>query len=291
MSEEIDEFSDTFDRLMKEAVDEAKGVAPAEPAAEPTTEASKSEAPATDEPKVEEPATEEPKVEEPATEEPKVETPKVEEPKVSDEDLLRRFAEIARQTPQPQKEAPKQEVQPEPELFTAEDKTFLTDYEKDWPDVVRGEALKRKAEYHQLVSYVFKEVADQLRPLMSTVNTLADRTQLNDLQSRVTDYNDVRDKVVEWVGKQPAYLQPAYNHVIKEGTVEEVEDLIARYRRDVVPAAPKQAATTPKPAALSDATKQAAAALAPVQTKRSGVVQVSDPQDFDAAWAEFVKLG
>ena len=147
----------------------------------------------------------------------------------------------------------------------------------------------RKAEYRDLVGYIFSQIGGALKPISETVQELGTRTHLSDLHSKVNDYDDVRDKVVDWVEKQPAYLQPAYKHVITQGTVDEVADLINRYKLDAgVKAAPAVVAPVKKPETeLLPATKQAAAALAPVSSKRSAVVQAIDPSDFGAAFAEF----
>lgn len=207
----------------------------------------------------------------------------------SDDELLARFADIVKK----HETAPVAPSAPadKPEPFTEAEKAFLADYEKDWPDVARAEALRRRAEYGEVVGYVFQEVAKELAPLLGAVRALSERTHLADLQTVVTDYDDVRDKVVEWVGKQPKYLQPAYNHVVQQGTVDEVADLIERYRRDTgAQLTPAAAPPASKPVVeLPAATKKAAAALAPVASKRSAVVQTTDASDFDGAFEAFAR--
>jgi hypothetical protein len=159
---------------------------------------------------------------------------------------------------------------------------------------VKGEALKRRAEYKELLGYVFKQVADFVKPIQETAETLAERTYTTDLKGAVPDYSDqLRTEVTAWVKTQPTYLQVAFNHVITEGTVDEVKDLVDRYRTATGKVAPKPAAAggaAPKPAErgneLSDEAKKAAAALAPVDSKRSGVSAPSDPSNFDDAWKQ-----
>lgn len=207
----------------------------------------------------------------------------------NNQDLLNRLAEMLKQ-PATKAEEPKQ-AQPaqqddEPPLYTQEEQTFLQEYEKEWPDIVKAERLIRRGEYRAMVGYVFQEVAKELKPLLETVQTLAERTHLTDLKNTVSDYDVVRDKVIDWVGTQPAYLQTAYKHVIEQGTIDEVTDLINRYRRESG-AAPTPRPTTTRKTELPPATKQAAAALAPVGSKRSAVPQALDPQNFDQAFAEF----
>lgn len=227
----------------------------------------------------------------PAAEEP----PKAEDapapapaPQADTEDVLQRLAKMMKEAPASEP-APQPEVQ-EPAIYTAEEQEFLKSYEKDWPDVSKAERLARRAEYKELVTYVFGEVAKSLSPIVDTVQTLAQRTHASDLRSSVTDYEDVRDKVIDWVETQPAYLQIAYKHVIQNGTVEDVADLVSRYKRETgVATAP--AGDTPAPVKketeLPSATKKAAAALAPVSSKRAAVVTSAEPDTFEDAFAAF----
>ena len=289
MSETVndDNFAAAFERLAalgdKPVPDEPVTPTPA-PVEEP-----KAEEPPIEEPKAEETPPEELAPEEPPAEEPKVEEPpKAEEPpkpSAADE-MLNRLADLVKDRPPP---AATPTPEPEPELYSAEEKALLSKYEEEWPDVARAETLRRKGEYRELVGYMFREVAGQLAPLLERVDALAQRTHLSDLQTRVSGYEDIRDKVVDWVEAQPAYLKAAYTQVVNQGTVDEVADLIDRWRKDTgvavtpptrAPAAPARKAE----AELPPAAKQAAAALAPVSSKRSAVVAGVDPEDFDSAF-------
>ena len=179
----------------------------------------------------------------------------------------------------------------EADIYNPEEKAFLATYDNDWGDVAKGEALKRRGEYHDLIGYMFTQMAEQLRPVFETVDVLSTRTHLSDLRSQVEDYDTVRDKVVGWVEEQPMYLQSAYKQVIQAGTAEEVAHLIESYRKATgVPAA---VITPPakKSGELSDDAKKAALSLAPVTTKRSTIPQTDDPDDFDSAFAKFAKVG
>lgn len=204
--------------------------------------------------------------------------------------ILQRLARLVKEEPAPAAQPAAQQPQAPQPLYTAEEQELLNNYEKEWPDVAKAEALRRQGEYRQLVGYVFNEFAKELRPLMETVQVLSQRTHLSDLKSTVEDYDTVRDNVISWVEQQPVYLQVAYKHVIENGSVEEVADLIGRYKRETGASAAQPAAA---PAArkpdteLPSATKQAAAALAPVSSKRSAVVQAVDSEDFESAFAAF----
>ena len=195
------------------------------------------------------------------------------------------------------KEKPKVEerVQPgatEPALFTAEEATFLVDFAKEWPDVAKAQQLQLTIMAKQVTGHIFSEIAKSLGPRLQMLEGLADRQHTADLHTSISDYDDVRDKVMEWVPKQPSYLRAAYERVISEGTVDEVADLIDRYRKDTGTVLTKPAATavTAKPATeLSTTAKKAAAALAPVGSKRTAAVSATGPDDFDGAFAEFAK--
>lgn len=215
------------------------------------------------------------------------------------EALLTKFSEIIdKSNQQVQKQEPEQkptQTQQETpaEIYTPEEKEFLQTYQKDWGDVLKGEALVRKQEYHHLLNYVFQEISKELKPMLETLGTLSERTHLSDLKSEVSDYSDIRDKVIEWADKQPPYLRSAYENVIKQGTVEEIKDLIGRYRKDIggVTTTPKIQVKQTAKTELSEATKQAAATLAPVSSKRSTVtVSTPDANDFDSAFEMFSKL-
>lgn len=210
-------------------------------------------------------------------------------PAVADPDAildgLRKLVGDVKQEPEKKPEAATQEL---PELYNDEEKAFLTKYDEDWSDVTKGEALKRRAEYRELATYIFSEVAKFMTPLRETTDALAERTFRADVKSAVPDYSDdLRQSVIDWTKTQPAYLQAAFNQVITEGTVDEVKDLIERYRQATGKAAP--AAGGQKPARgneLSDEAKKAAAQLAPVDSKRSGVQAPSDPSSFEDAWKQ-----
>lgn len=285
----LESFEDAFSKL----ADLDTGVPEAQAATTPAP--ASAEAPA-EPPKVEEAPAEEPGAE--ATSEPPADggTP-AEEPAAAEkpaanaesEAILERLARLVQDTPPPPQ--PRQEpAQPsEPAIYTKEEQELLSSYEKDWPEVAKAESLRRKAEYRELVNYVFSEVAKEIRPIVDMVQTVSQRTHLEDLKSTVNDYDDVRDKVIDWVGQQPAYLQIAYKHVIENGTVDEVADLVDRYKRETGAAARPAVAPAPRKTEteLPSATKQAAAALAPVSSKRSAVMQASDPEDFESAFAAF----
>lgn len=214
-------------------------------------------------------------------------------PTDEDDKLLKRFADIVAKTPkeEPKPAAPAPAAEA-PALFTPEEVTLLAEYDRDYPDIAKAEATRRRGEYNQLVGWMFQQIGSQLQPFIETLNQLAIRTQHQEITSAVTDYDAVREHVVDWASKQPKYLQDAYAHVINSGTPEEVKDLVTRWRTETgTPVAAPAAAGTPATPAkteLPQAAKQAAASLAPVSSKRSAVAAGTvDPNDFDSAFAAF----
>jgi hypothetical protein len=214
------------------------------------------------------------------------------------------------QPPQPQPPPPSPQPQPQPQpqayqeppLFSAEEANQLQSFYADWPDVARATETMIRGLLAQTARRMYADMASSLAPYLRTIDTLADRSQLSELQEQVPDYETISTQLNSWVDKQPAYLRGAYEHVIKAGTAAEVVDLINRYKQDMqsttpaqgdqpAPAAAAASAPAPAPSAsappVNPALAAAAARLAPVATKRTSVVAM--PADFDSAFAEFAK--
>ena len=182
--------------------------------------------------------------------------------------------------------------------ISAEQLAKVQQFEKDFPDVAEASAIVRRAEYQQIVKHVFNEVEKvnaardaQLAPFITLVQNLAERTHVGDLKTAVPDYDKLDVKALAaWVGKQPAYLRPAYDSVMKTGTAEDVKDLVNRFYAET---GVKQAVIDPKVAAAAAAAEavrqKAIKALAPVADKRVGAVAAEEPKDFDSAFGVFAK--
>jgi hypothetical protein len=194
---------------------------------------------------------------------------------------------------------------PPPPLYTAEEKAILDAYNKEWPDMARGEALVRRQEYVNLAGYIFAQIDARLQPLESNVAVTHNSVQYNDIVRLVPDYETVRDLTLEWVETQPAFLKKAYHDVANTGTAEEVAEMIGIFKKEtgyVAPAAsapaparavaPAAAAAPAAPATptVSAAAAAAAKALKPVVSGRSEPTTAADPNDFDAGWADYSKV-
>lgn len=212
------------------------------------------------------------------------------------DDVLARLSEMvakAKKDAEPEKrEEPAKGAADEEEdsVFDSDEQKFLAEYEEEWSDVSKGEALKRRAEYKALLGHVFGQVAEYLKPMEQTMRVLAERAHTSDLEETVEGYSDnLREEVMGWVEKQPSYLQTAYKQVIESGTPEEVGDLVQRFRGDTGKAtsSKKSPVKKKKDAELSDTAKKAASELAPVGSRRSVIPKDEDKADFDDAFERF----
>lgn len=209
------------------------------------------------------------------------------------EDILKRLADLVKD--KPAEGEPVAEAAPaadETPLFSADEQAVLEAYEKDWSDVSRAEALKRRAFAKDVIEYVFSQIAPEIKSVKELTEALANRAHYADLTAKIGEVDDtLRTQMDGWVAKQPAYLQSAYKQVLTTGTVDEVADLVERFKKDTGVAAPAAKPKTSKGGPeLSSEAKQAAEAMAPVSSKRSVIEQQDDPNDFGAAFAKFSEM-
>jgi hypothetical protein len=99
------------------------------------------------------------------------------------------------------------------------------------------------------------------------------------------DADEVVPLVGEWIKKQPAYLQAAYQKVYDDGSTKEVNDLFTRFKTETgykVPVVKPVVPAKPGP------TAEEIASGAPVGTRRSAPNPKGgvDKDDYDAAFDE-----
>ena len=178
---------------------------------------------------------------------------------------------------------------PQPIPLTEEEAETINTFITEFPQVAAAHQIITRRQIEAAVNYVLAEVASVLQPIAQRLDTVAQRSHLGDLEHVVPDYAEVRQKVIDWVETQPDYLRTAFHSVIQQGTVDQVKDLIDRYRA-ATGATGTSAPTGPTPSTeLPAAAKKAAAALAQVSSKRSTTTS-STPTDFDGAWEAAAKL-
>lgn len=183
-------------------------------------------------------------------------------------------------------------------LYTADEIAALTQFETDWPDVAKAFALMRRGDTVQNNAKLYSELGQVLGPQLANMQTVQVSHQLNELRRMIPDYDKVRDPVIAWAmddKKQPAYLRTAYESVINNGDPAQITDMVTRWRTETgAPAAPASGQvvppkTTAQVAAPSLAIQAAAAALAPVNSKRTTTVP-AEPSTFDDAFKAFADL-
>lgn len=224
---------------------------------------------------------------------------------MGDDELVKRLANLIK-TAEPADDKSKATVVDPLAMYNAEEKKFLVEYEKEYPDIARAEFMRRRVENQHFATWIFKQINDALGPQLEQIAAIATRTHAGDLQQAVPSYdNALRDKVVEWADKQPAYKKVAYQYVITQGTVDEVADMIADFTKSTNYVAPVKTpvvaaagavdpakATADAAKATADAAKAAAAAkLAPVKSGNAQrAVTAIAPADYDGAFDWATKL-
>lgn len=183
------------------------------------------------------------------------------------------------------------------EIYTPEEKTQLADLQKEWPDIDKMLELKARQLQFDTLTLAFREINRIYAPVAAYV----DHTQTSDHAAAIyeehADYDQIYAPMQQWIEEQPGYMKNAYQTVAKEGTAAEVIDMISRFKEATGWKTPATPASAPAPAAqpvskagavteLSAAAKKAAGSMRAVITQQTGQPQGSDPNDFDAAWAE-----
>jgi hypothetical protein len=190
--------------------------------------------------------------------------------------------------------------------FSDEERAVLDEYEKEWGDISKAEALKRRHAIDFAVKYVFREVQRVYNPLLrmalQTTENVSEQNAVNAIRSAHQDYNDaVREKVIAWAEGLPGFRKKVAMATIAEGETGDVVDLITEWKQATGQIKPRvvvgaKTDSTPakllsdKPAPLSAKANQAAKSIAARTSKRTATgVDAPDPNDFDAAFAEALK--
>lgn len=185
-----------------------------------------------------------------------------------------------------------------PPVYTADETEELASLQKEWPDVHRIFELMSRQLQVDTLNYAFSEVGKVIAPLQSTVETYSTNDHMAAIYEAHEDYDAVYKPTMDWIEAQPSFLKTAYQNVVKQGTAEDVAEMIRRFKNETGWQTPAAApAGTPAPAAkpaapaqqqteLSAAAKQAAKAMGAVGAKRGASAGAQDPNDFDGAWDE-----
>ena len=196
--------------------------------------------------------------------------------------------------------APQPQAPAEPQsIYTEAEQAELKTLQEDWPDLHKMFSLMARQLQVDTLNYAFNEVGKVIAPLQESVQTFSVNDHMAAIYEAHEDYDQVYQPAMEWVDKQPNFLKTAYQNVIKQGTAEDVAQMLQRFKDETgwkSPAAgggtagqPRAAAAGTPPAqttGLSDAAKKAAKAMGAVGTKRGAQAGAQDPADFDGAWDE-----
>ena len=173
--------------------------------------------------------------------------------------------------------------------LTEEEQNFLAEYEKDWPDISKAEAIKRKQEIYAAVQYVFSQMASTLNPIVEKFKESEYSQHEASIKSVHEDYEDVRDDVIKWATSQPGLRGKLFTEVVQSGTAEEISELVTMWKEvhgKTKPTVSQGAGSPTAPAEPPAKAKQAAQKLSVVSSKRTQVPAVPDAHDYDSAWAE-----
>jgi len=113
------------------------------------------------------------------------------------------------------------------------DDAALAEVAQDWPTIYKAQQAQMKAirsEMAQMMEKVRQEVRGDFAPVTQAV---ADSAQEKFLQSIVSVHPDSKEllpEVEKWIGKQPAFLQTAYNNALDNGTARDVVELYSTFK-------------------------------------------------------------
>lgn len=219
----------------------------------------------------------------------------------SADDIVKGLTDLLKNPPAPDTPAPAAETPPDAPMYSAEEQQVLQDFEKNWPDVHRAQLLQRRAEYSDIMKFMFTSVVEYMKEPLEVIRAMQNTLHEGEVRQALPDYTpELETQVAAWVETQPAYLQAPMKQVMQTGTRDEVVDLFQRYKAStgVAPAAQAQPVVPPPPPAatprteLSQAAKQAAESLAPVSAERTNVPQGGvDPNDFEGGFAHWAAEG
>lgn len=220
--------------------------------------------------------------------------PAPEPPRYSAEEWMRVMQAQQQQVPQYDQPAPAPERAPPPPVLSKEEVETIQEFRKEWPDVAKALDVQQKAFANDLLNYVFGQIAQEVAPKLQLVEELTERTHVSDIYDFVPDYDAVREPVINWVGALPnsAFRQYAVS-VVEQGSPADIQGLVDQWRmfsgqQAPAPAAPAPVAPPqPQRRQVAPELRRAAAALAPVKSQRTTVVQTEDPDDFDGAFDRY----
>ena len=161
------------------------------------------------------------------------------------------------ETAKKQVAAPAEEKNKKPDIIqellnssnlTDEQRKELEDYDMEFDVVSKMEGLKRKtemaklkAEFLQSIDGLKKDLLSQIEPVKNTVQkTVADREEadkeahFNAIETEFPDYEKwwSDGSVDKWIESKPSYMQDGLKAVCKNGTTQQIIDLLGDFAKE-----------------------------------------------------------
>jgi hypothetical protein len=141
----------------------------------------------------------------------------------------------------------------------------------------------RDATRKQALAEATASLTQQLAPVFNETQVAARSRWEAAVLGKHADAFTVLPQLEEWVKKQPAILQPAYNAVLDRGTPEETVELLDVFKKSSEYTPPQ-----PPPPAVDPAVEERLNAQEGVKSRRTVDRGTAlDPNDFDSAFDRF----
>ena len=226
------------------------------------------------------------------------------DPRQLAEEAARRVAEetAARQTAEKTAREQAEAREIKDPVLTEEQNQVIASFEKEWPDVAAAMKIRNE---HQIASLetrfaraltsIVGKLYEDIAPLATSIANVEGNSFREQVLKAHADYDTIYPQLEGWIAKQPAYLTEAFKRVYNEGNVQEVSDLVNRFKEANGTQPKPQGSPTPASPIPAVPTKEQVAAktkageLAPVSGQRTAPnALVEDANDFDGAFAQAV---
>jgi hypothetical protein len=244
--------------------------------------------------------------EEPAKEEPKAPLTKDRADEIYDLLEKRLPKEQPLEQPKAPEPAAKKEPEPEKPALTEEEVARLKELNTEWKDVSEMVALQLKSVADTISKEVAKQVAEIKRDVEQRIQPVQQSVELSAAERYDSAVREVHpevydpaaskafgDELVEWVQKQPKYLQTAYTQAFESPDPQDAIDLITRFKNETgkvkePEGEPEPAAAPVETTAEADKNKRLQLLKKPTSRQTKGA-DGDDPLDFEGGFKEMVR--
>jgi hypothetical protein len=204
------------------------------------------------------------------------------------------------------------------EYLTDEEKQTLQTYDDEWGEVSEAEKIRTNAMVRQTRDSILNEVNQALQPIVQHLQEQETKSHFDQIREVHSDFDEIKNgplqRYVESMSN--SMMKRAAEHVLQQGTTQEVIDLVSMYKEEngirndqqtgqSTGAAPRVPASSQAPAQSSSQqsgqgqgqrggkppkpqpNREAASATAAVtQGSRGADPRGDDPDDFQAGFRE-----